>query len=665
MENRIFKQKNRKAAIMAKEQHEFQAETRQLLDLMIHSIYTNREIFLRELISNASDAIDKLHFESLTNTDITGGDTSYEIFLVPDKESKTLSISDNGIGMNREELIENIGTIAKSGTKAFLETLKKAKESGEDVTDKDMIGQFGVGFYSAFMVADKVTILTKKAGEDKAYRWESAADGSYTIEEAEKEKRGTTITISLKKEFTEDGEEDFTDTYKIESLVKKYSDYVRYPIKMNITTEETPRDKDGKEIEGAEKVKKTELRTLNSMQPLWTKNKSDIKKEEYDEFFKHQFHEWEAPMEVFHTKAEGTVEYTALLEIPAHAPFNLYQQDYEPGVQLYSRHVFIMDKCKDLLPDYLRFMKGLVDSPDLSLNISRELLQQSRELKAIGRALEKNILKSLARKLKNSREDYEKFWNEYGKSLKIGVYNSMYSGGDIVDKLKDLLLFMSSKDGKLTTLKEYVERMPESQKKIFYATAKDKETIENLPQMETLRDKGIEVLYLLDPVDEFAIETLRNYDEKPFHSISRGDLGLDDAESQEVKKETEEIGKENGALMKDIKEVLGDKVADVKVSSRLKTSAVCLVADEAGPSLSMEQTFSEMKNPLFKAHRILEINPHHELFARLQELHKAGKETPEFKDYCDLLYTQALLIEGILPENPVDFANKVAKLMTK
>ena len=664
MENRIFKQKNRKAAIMAKEQHEFQAETRQLLDLMIHSIYTNREIFLRELISNASDAIDKLHFESLTNTDITGGDTSYEIFLVPDKESKTLSISDNGIGMNREELIENIGTIAKSGTKAFLETLKKAKESGEDVTDKDMIGQFGVGFYSAFMVADKVTILTKKAGEDKAYRWESVADGSYTIEEAEKDKRGTTITICLKKEFTEGGE-DFTDTYKIESLVKKYSDYVRYPIKMNITTEETPRDKDGKEIEGAEKVKKTELRTLNSMQPLWTKNKSDIKKEEYDEFFKHQFHEWEAPMEVFHTKAEGTVEYTALLEIPAHAPFNLYQQDYEPGVQLYSRHVFIMDKCKDLLPDYLRFMKGLVDSPDLSLNISRELLQQSRELKAIGRALEKNILKSLARKLKNSREDYEKFWNEYGKSLKIGVYNSMYSGGDTVDKLKDLLLFMSSKDGKLTTLKEYVERMPESQKKIFYATAKDKETIENLPQMETLRDKGIEVLYLLDPVDEFAIETLRNYDEKPFHSISRGDLGLDDAESQEVKKETEEIGKENGALMKDIKEVLGDKVADVKVSSRLKTSAVCLVADEAGPSLSMEQTFSEMKNPLFKAHRILEINPHHELFARLQELHKAGKETPEFKDYCDLLYTQALLIEGILPENPVDFANKVAKLMTK
>ncbi len=651
---------------MAKETHEFQAETRQLLDLMIHSIYTNHEIFLRELISNASDAIDKLHFESLTNQDILGDDKSFEIFLVPDAKGKTLSISDNGIGMNREELVENIGTIAKSGTKAFLEELKKAKESGQDVTDKDMIGQFGVGFYSAFMVAEKVTIFTKKAGESEAWRWESTADGSYTIEPAEKDRRGTTITIQLKKEFTGDeAEEDFTDTYKLQSLVKKYSDYVRYPIKMNFEVEETPKDENGKEIEGAEKIKRTEVRTLNSMQPLWTRNKSDIKEEEYTEFFKHQFHEWDKPMEIFHTKAEGTVEYTALLEIPAHAPFNLYQQDYEPGLQLYSRHVFIMDKCKDLLPDYLRFMKGLVDSPDLSLNISRELLQQSRELKAIGRALEKNILKSLARKLKNSREDYEKFWNEYGKSLKIGVYNSMYSGGDTIDKLKDLLLFMSSKDGKLVTLQEYVDRMPESQKKIFYATAKDKETIEQLPQMETLRDKGIEVLYLLDPVDEFAIESLRTYAEKPFHSISRGDLGLDDAESQEVKKETEDIQKKNDDLLKDIKEALGAKVSDVKVSSRLKSSAVCLVADEAGPSLSMEQTFADMKNPLFKAQRILEINPHHELFTKLQSLHSAGKDSQDFKDYCDLLYTQALLIEGILPENPVDFAGKVAKLMAK
>ncbi len=651
---------------MAKETHEFQAETKQLLDLMIHSIYTNHEIFLRELISNASDAIDKVHYESLTNKDILEGDEQFNIFLVPDKDSHTITISDNGIGMNKDELIENIGTIAKSGTKAFLEQLKKAKEENAAVDDKEMIGQFGVGFYSAFMVGDKVTIVTRKAGEEQGWKWESAADGSYTIEPCDKEKRGTTITIELGKEYYGDSaEEDFTDTYKIEGLVKKYSDYVRYPIQMNFTYEETPKDKDGKPIEGAEKVKRTELRTLNSMQPLWAKNKSEVKQEEYNEFFKQQFHEWEDPMEVFHTKAEGTVEYTALLAIPAKAPFNLYHTDYEPGLQLYSRHVFIMDKCKDLLPDYLGFMKGLVDSPDLSLNISRELLQQSRELKVIGRALEKNVLKTLGKKLKNQREWYEKFWNEYGKSLKIGIYNSIYNGEGTVDKLKDLLLFVSSKDEKLVTFQEYVDRMPESQKKIYYATAKDKETIEHLPQMEMLRDKGIEVLYLTDPVDEFCIETIREYDSKPFQSISRGDFDLDDAESQEVKKETEEIQKDNDDLMKDVKEVLGDKVADVKVSSRLKSSAVCLVADQNGPSLTMEQTFSGMDNPMFKARRILEINPHHELFQRLQSLHDNGKDSQEFKDYVGLLYDQALLVEGMMPDDPVAFAKKLAELMAK
>ena len=649
---------------MAKETHEFQAETKQLLDLMIHSIYTNREIFLRELISNASDAIDKFHFESLTNRDILEGNDAYEIFLIPDAESKTLTISDNGIGMTRAEVVDNIGTIAKSGTKAFMEQLAKAKEESGGTPDKDLIGQFGVGFYSAFMVAESVTIVTRRAGETQATRWESTGDGSYTVEDAEKESRGTTITIRLAQEFTE-GETDYTDTYTLERLVKKYSDYVRYPIKMNVTTEELPRDAEGKIVEGAEPVKKTELRTLNSMQPLWTRAKSEIKEEEYNDFFKNQFHEWEAPMEVFHTKAEGTVEYTALLEIPARAPFNLYQSDYEPGIQLYSRHVFIMDKCKDLLPDYLRFMKGLVDSPDLSLNISRELLQQSRELKTIGRALEKNILKTLGKKLEKDREGYEKFWNEYGRSLKIGIYNSMYSGRETVDKLKDLILFTSSQEGKLVSLKEYVARMPESQKSIFYATAKDKATIEQLPQMEQLRERGLEVLFLLDPVDEFAIETVHEYEGKPFHSISRGDLDLGDAESEETKKETEEIAKTNDDLIKDVKEVLGDKIAEVKISQRLRSSAVCLVADEAGPSLSMEQTFAEMNNPIFKARRILEINPHHDLFEKLRRVHAAGKESEEFKDYCDLLYTQALLIEGILPENPVAFAQKLAKLMAK
>jgi len=646
--------------------HEFQAETKQLLDLMVHSIYTNHEIFLRELVSNASDAIDKIHFESLTNRDLLEGDENFEIYLVPDAASHTLTISDNGIGMNREEIVDNIGTIAKSGTRAFLDKLKEAKESNAAVTDKEMIGQFGVGFYSAFMVAEKVAIVSRKAGEKQAVRWESTGDGSYSIEECDKEKRGTTITLYLAKEFYgEKAEEDFSDTYKLESLVKKYSDYVRYPIRMNFVIEETPKDKDGKPIEGAEKIKRDEMRTLNSMQPLWTRNKSEIKPEEYNEFFKNLFHEWEEPMEIFHNKAEGTVEYTSLLFIPSHAPFNLYHTDFEPGLQLYSRHVFIMDKCKDLLPDYLRFVKGLVDSPDLSLNISRELLQQSRELKVIGKNLEKSILKTLERTLKNDREKYEKFWAEFGKSLKIGIYNSVYSGTDTVDKLKNLLLFTTSQEGKLVSLREYVDRMPESQKKIYYATGRDKENIEKLPQMELLREKGLEVLFLLDPVDEFAIETIREYDGKQFHSISRGELELDDVESQEVKKETEDIAKKNEDLMKDIKDILGNKVAEVKVSTRLKSSAVCIVSDAQGPSLSMEQAFSEMDNPMFKAKHILEINPHHDLFARLQSLHEAGKDSQDFKDYCDLLYTQALLIEGILPQNPIDFANKVAKLMAK
>lgn len=652
---------------MAKETHEFQAETKQLLDLMIHSIYTNREIFLRELTSNASDAIDKIHFESLTNKDLLEGDDNFEIFLVPDEKSHTLSISDNGIGMNKEELIDNIGTIAKSGTKAFLQKMMKAKENNSSISGKELIGQFGVGFYSAFMVAEKITVVTRKAGEKQAYKWESAGDGAYTIEECEKKKRGTTITLTLLPEFYGDkAEENFTDTSKIESLVKKYSDYVRYPIKMNFVIEETPKNKDGKEIKDAKKIKRNEIRTMNSMQPLWAKNKNEIKPEEYNEFYKSLFHEWENPMKVLHNKVEGTIEYTSLLFFPAHAPFNLYHTDFQPGLQLYSRHVFIMDNCKDLLPEYLRFVKGLVDSPDFSLNISRELLQQSRELKTISRNLENNILKTLARMLKNKREDYEKFWAQYGKSLKIGIYSNMYSGSDTISKLKDLLLFATSneKNG-LSSLKEYISRMPESQKKIYYASGKDRKAIDSLPQMELLRDKNIEVLYLLDNVDEFAIEALHEYDGKQFHSISRGELDLDDAESQEAKKETADITKKNEGLIKDIKDSLGTKVADVKISDRLKSSAVCLVADEQGPSFSMEQAFAEADNPMFKAKRILEINPHHKLFDRLQKVHELGKDNAQFKDYCDLLYTQALLIEGMMPDNAAEMANKIANLMAK
>ena len=649
---------------MAKETFEFQAETKQLLDLMVHSIYTNHEIFLRELISNASDAIDKLHYESLTNNDLLEGDTAFEIHLTPDEDKHTLTISDNGIGMNKDELMQNLGTIAKSGTKAFLEKLKEAQEGGS--VDKDLIGQFGVGFYSAFMVADTVTVVTRKAGETEAYKWESAGDGQYTLETCEKPKHGTTIILTLGKEFYGgETEENYTDKYLLESLVKKYSDYIRYPITMDFTTKEKPKDADGKVIEDAPEEEHTETRTLNSMQPLWTRNKSDIKPEEYREFFQHQFYEWDEPMEIFHSRVEGNVEYTSLLFIPGSAPFNLYYADYEPGVQLYSRHVFIMDKCKDLLPDYLRFVKGLVDSPDLSLNISRELLQQSRELKLIGRNLEKNILKTLARKLDKEREAYEKFWAEYGKSLKIGVYSGMMTGENNVDKLKDLLLFMSSKDGKLCTLKEYVGRMKDGQEKISYATGKDKAAIDALPQMEMLRDRGIEVLCMTDPVDEFAVETIREYDGKKFHSISRGDLDLEDEEFKEEKKKNEDLAKSNEGLLKDMKELLDGKVVDVRLSNRLKSGAVCLVADAAGPSLAMEQAFAAADNPMLKARRILEINPQHQLFTKLQGIHEAGKDTPEFKDYCKMLYDQALLLEGIMPDDPAAFANKVAEMMAK
>ena len=627
---------------MSIETLEFQAETKKLLNLVINSIYTNKEIFLRELISNASDAIDKLHFESLTDKNILENNSDYEIFVVPDSESKTITISDNGIGMTREEVISNIGTIAKSGTKAFLEQLKNNGESNEE-----LIGQFGVGFYSAFIVADKVTLITRKAGQQSAVKWESDGAGEFTIEDCEKESRGTTITLHLKKEFTE-GEDNFTDSRDIERLIKKYSDYIRYPIKMNFETEDE------------DKNKTIEVRTVNSMQPLWTRNKSEIKPEEYNDFFKHQFHEWEEPLEIYHTKAEGTIEYTALLCIPKKAPMDLYYSNFEPGLQLYSRHVFIMDKCKDFLPDYLRFMKGLVDSPDLPLNISRELLQQSREVKKIGKALEKNILKQLKKMLQDDREKYERFWNEYGKSFKIGIYNDGYMK-NIVDDLKDLLIFKTSAEGKFSTLSEYVTRMKPEQDKIYYAAAKDAATIEKLPQMEILKDRGIEVLYLFDPVDEFTIEAVHEYDGKHFQSISREDFKLDDEQSKAEQKKIEDLTKDNETILKDVKESLKDKVTDVKLTSQLKSGAVCLVTGAGGPSLTMEKTFEAMNNPFFKASKILEINPNHALFSKLKEVHG----TEKFSEFCDLMYCQALLIEGIMPNNHVELANKIADLMTK
>jgi molecular chaperone HtpG len=639
---------------MTQETREFQAETKQLLDLMVHSIYTNKEIFLRELISNASDALDKIRFESLTNQALLENSPDFEIFLVPDETSHTLTISDNGIGMTYDEVVENIGTIAKSGTKLFLEKLKEKEEGAS----QDLIGQFGVGFYSAFMVAEKVTLLTRAPGQTTGIKWESTGDGTYTIEETAKETRGTTIILKLKDEFTT-AEENFTDRYKLEDLIKKYSDYIRYPIKMNFIHKEKPKDADGKPIEDAAETETVEVRTLNSMSPLWTKNKNEIKPDEYHSFYKNQFHDWEDPLEIIHTKAEGTVEYTTLLFIPSRAPFNFYNRDYTAGIQLYSKHVFIMENCQDLLPEYLRFVRGLVDSADFSLNISRELLQQSKQLKLIGKNLEKSVLKTLETMLKKDRAKYEKFWQEFGKALKIGVYTDFQNR----DKLKDLLLFSSSKVEGLVSLDEYLSRMPENQKVIYYATGKDRDSVERLPQMELLREKGLEVLYLLDPVDEFAIEALQEYKEKKFQSVSRGDLQLDDMDSPEAKQETAEISKNNEALIKAVKEQLSGKIADVKISHRLKSSAVCLVSDDKGISLAMEQILSDMNNNMFKANRILEINPNHALFSTLKNLHETKADS--FKDYCDLLYSQALLVEGILPEDPIGFANKVASLMAQ
>ena len=643
-----------------KQTREFQAETKQLLDLMIHSIYTNKEIFLRELISNASDAIDKIRFESLTNHDLLEGQSDFEIFIVPDESTHTLTISDNGIGMTYDEVVENIGTIAKSGTKSFLEKLKEK----ETATENELIGQFGVGFYSAFMVSDKVTLITRAPGQAKGVKWQSSGDGTYTIEEVEKETRGTTIIITLNDEFTaaDGSKENFLDRYTIENLIKKYSDYIRYPIKMNFIKEEKPKDEEGKIIEDAPATQTVEVRTLNSMTPLWTRNKNEISAEEYHTFYKNLFHDWEDPLKLIHSKAEGTVEYTSLLFIPSRAPFDLYNQKSSSGIRLYSKQIFIMDNCQDLLPEYLRFVKGLVDSPDFSLNISRELLQHSKQLKLIGKNLEKSVLKTLENLLANERPTYEKFWKEFGKALKVGAYTDFQSR----DKLKDLLLFSSSHaTEELTTLHDYIERMSEHQKVIYYATGKDRASVERLPQMELLKEKGIEVLYLYDQVDEFTIDALQEYKEKKFQSISRGELNLDDIDSPEAKKDTEAILKENESLIKAIKEHLKGKIADVKISNRLKSSAVCLVSDDNGISLSMEQILSEMNNTMYKASRILELNPNHDVFTVLKDLHEATPDSEAFKDYCDLLYVQAMLIEGLLPEDPISFANKVSNLMAR
>lgn len=614
--------------------------------MMINSIYTHKEIFLREIISNASDAIDKLYFKSLTDTSVGIKKSDFAINIAIDKENRTLTVSDNGIGMTEEDLENNLGTIANSGSFAF----KKDNDLGDDV---DIIGQFGVGFYSTFMVAKEVTVVTKAFGSDQAYKWTSDGVEGYTIEECDKpDGVGTTITLKLKDDTDDEKYSTYLDQYQIQSLVKKYSDYIRFPIRMEV--EHTHYNEEGKEPE----VHKA-IETLNSMTPIWKKNKSELKDEDYNNFYMEKFGDYEPPVAHIHSKNEGVATYDALLYIPARAPFDYYSKDYEKGLQLYSSGVMIMEKCADLLPDWFSFVKGVVDSEDLSLNISRELLQQDRQLKIIAKNLEKSIKNELAKLLKNDREKYEKFYSVFGLQFKFGIYQSY---GAANETLKDLLMFPSSFDGKNVTLKEYVSRMKEDQKEIYYACGETKERIEMLPQLEKIKDKGYEVLYFTQDVDEFAIKVMINYDGKPFKSISDADLDLD---TEEEKEEAKKLDEENKDMFAFMQEAIADKVKTVRLSKKLKTHPVCLSSD-GSITIEMEKVLNAMPQNdgnKVKAEKALEINPNHPIFEKLKDLYANDKD--KLKDYAKLLYDQALLIEGMSIDNPVEFANLVCELMTK
>lgn len=638
---------------------QFKAESKRLLDLMINSIYTHKEIFLRELVSNASDAIDKMYYRALTENlqDVNREDLKIEIAL--DKDNRAIIIRDNGIGMNKEELEENLGTIAKSGSLAFKE--KMAEEEGKKEEDVDIIGQFGVGFYSAFMVANHVDVTSKKYGESVAYRWSSDASDGYTIDEIEKSDRGTEIILYLKDNTDDENYDTYLSQYEIEGLIKKYSDYIRYPIEMEVEVqkriekEETEENKD----EEPEYETVNEIKTLNSMIPLWKRNKKDITKEEYDEFYKSKFDDFNAPQKVIHTSVEGNVSFDALLFIPSKAPYNYYSQDYQKGLQLYSRGVFIMDKAEDLIPEYFRFVKGLVDSQDLSLNISREMLQHDRQLKVIASRIEKKIKSELVLMMNNDREEYEKFWANFGLQIKFGVYNNY---GMNKEMLQDLLMFYSSSEKKLVTLDEYINLMPEGQENIYFMSGESVEKIDKLPQCALVKEKGYEILYLTDNVDEFVMQTLMTYKEKKFKNISQGDLDL---ASEDEKKELEAKAEENKDLLEGLKEALGEKVKEVKISSRLVDDPVCLSTDE-GLSFEMEKVLSAMPdgNPYgMKAARILEINPNHDIFKALQKVYREDKEA--VKDYADILLQQALLIEGFPIEDPMEFSKKICDFMVK
>ena len=632
------------------ETKQFKAESRRLLEMMIHSIYTHKEIFLRELISNASDAIDKLYFKSLTDDKVGLNKDDFAIWITSDKDAKTLKITDNGIGMTEEELENNLGTIANSGSFKF-------KNENKLEEDNQIIGQFGVGFYSAFMVAKKVTVISKAYGSDKAFKWESEGVDGYTISEAEKSSTGTEIILEMLDDTDDEKYSEFLDQYRIKSLVKKYSDYIRFPVKMEMShsrpKEQSEEDKKAKKpLEYEDFI---EVETLNSMVPLWKKNKNELKEEDYKHFYTEKFYDYNEPLKYSHISNEMPA-YNALLFIPSKAPFDYYSREYEKGLQLYSNGVLIMDKCADLLPDYFSFVKGLVDSEDLSLNISREMLQHDRQLKAIAKSIEKTISSELKKMLKNDRENYEKFWEAFGLQLKYGVYSEF---GMNKDKLQELLMFTSSKEKKLVTLDEYVTGMGEEQKYIYYATGESISRIEQLPQTELILDKGYEILYLTDSVDEFAVKALHQYKDKEFRSVSAEDLGLDTEEKKEELKAKEE---ENSDLLSGLSEALSGKVAKVILSQRLRSHPVCLTS-EGEISLEMEKVLNSLpNNEKIQAQRVLEINPEHEIFNKLKSVSDSG-DKDKLGKYAKLLYDQALLIEGLSIEDPVEFSNLICELM--
>lgn len=625
------------------EQKQFKAESKRLLDIMINSIYTHKEIFLREIISNASDAIDKLYFKSLTDESVGMKHDDFEILIEADKDKNTLTIRDNGIGMTKEELENNLGTIAQSGSLAF----KTDNELGDE---SQIIGQFGVGFYSAFMVAKEVTVRTKAFGSDKAYEWKSEGVDGYTIDDCDKQDVGTEIILTLKDDTDDEKYSKYLDQYQIQSLVKKYSDYIRFPIKTEV--EHQHYDDEGNPTEVHR-----EIQTINSMVPLWKKNKSELTDDDYNSFYADKFGDFYPPAAHIHTHNEGAATYDALLFIPSKTPFDYYSKDFEKGLQLYSSGVMIMEKCEDLLPDYFSFVRGLVDSEDLSLNISRELLQHDRQVKLIAKTLEKTIKNELARMLKNDREKYEEFYSNFGLQFKFGIYQSFGANRDI---LKDLLLFHSSFSDKKTTLEEYVSRMKESQENIFYACGDSIARIEKLPQTELVKDKGYEILYFTDEVDEFAIKVLIDYDGKKFKSVSDSDLDLETKEEKEESKKQTESCKDMFGFMKD---VLGDKVKEVRLSSRLKSAPVCLSSNGA-LSMDMEKVLNAMPqnaDKQVKAEKALELNGSHPIFEKLKALYESDKDM--LTKYTKLLYSQALLIEGISIEDPVELSNMICELM--